>query len=76
MSRTLNLTTATHFGAQLREERKRQELTQIEIAERIGCSSYNISHFEKGDGTFGKGSITSVFKYAKALGYDYVTFKI
>lgn len=76
MARILSLTTDTHFGGQLREERKRQTLTQVEIAKRIGCTSYNISHFEKGDNTFGKGSLQTVFKYVRALGYEEVNFKL
>lgn len=76
MSRILSLTCQRHFGEQLRHERIRQELTQLDIAKSIGCRSDNISHFEKGDKTYGNGSIQSVFKYAKALGYDDVNFKL
>lgn len=74
--RILSLTTDKHFGCQLREERERQGLTQVEIAKRIGCRSDNISHFENGDNTFGNGSIKTVFKYSKALGYNEVNFKL
>jgi transcriptional regulator with XRE-family HTH domain len=70
------LNTNSHFGAQLRELRKQMNLTQVNIAERIGCRSDNISHFEKGDNTFGRGSIQTVFKYAKALGAKQVTFNL
>lgn len=76
MGEILILTTDRHFGEQLKEERKRQKLTQVAVAKLIGCTSDNICHFEKGDNTFGKGSIQTVFKYAKALGYDEVNFKL
>lgn len=76
MKRILSLNTEKHFGMQLKEERKRQKLTQVKLAEIIGCTSDNICHFEKGDNTYGKGSIQTVFKYVKALGYDEVNFKL
>lgn len=76
MSRILSLTCQSHFGEQLRYERIRQKLTQLDIANIIGCRSDNISHFEKGDKTYGNGSIQTVFKYVKALGYDEVNFKL
>lgn len=76
MARILSLTTNRHFGEQLREERKRLKIKQFEIEKRIGCSAGNICHFEKGDNTFGKGSLQTVFKYVKALGYDEVNFKL
>lgn len=74
--KTITLTNNKHFGVQLRNERKKRGLTQIEIAEKIGCTSDNICHFEKGDNTYGNGSIQTVFKYAKALGYKEVNFKL
>lgn len=72
----LKLTAATHFGEQLRAERKRQKITQIALAEKMGCTSDNICHFEKGDNTYGKGSIQTVFKYAKALGYSSINIEL
>lgn len=74
MSNIFKLKTSSHFGYQLREERKRQKLSQVDIAKRIGCTADNICHFEKGDNTYGKGSIQTVFKYAKALGYNEIIF--
>ena len=76
MSRILSITCQSHFGEQLMYERIRQKLTQLDIANIIGCRSDNISHFEKGDKTYGNGSIQTVFKYVKALGYDEVNFKL
>jgi transcriptional regulator with XRE-family HTH domain len=76
MGLIISLTTDKHFGEQLRSERKRLKLSQIELGKRMGCTGDNICHFEKGDNTFGNGSIQTVFKYAKALGYDEVNFKL
>ncbi len=76
MARILSLNSDIHFGMQLRAERKRQRLTQLQIEKIIGTTTGNICHFEKGDKTFGNGSIQTVFKYAKALGYDEVNFKL
>jgi len=72
----LNLTTEYHFGKQLREERLRRKLKQTEVAKKMGCTSDNIGHFEKGDNTFENGSIQTVFKYARALDYNEVNFKL
>lgn len=70
------LKTSEHFGKQLRTYRKAAKISQVALAKGMGCTSDNICHFEKGDNTFGNGSIQSVFKYAKALGYKSVTFKL
>lgn len=70
------LKTDTHFGAQLRRHRKAAKISQVTLAKAMGCTSDNICHFEKGDNTYGNGSIQTVFKYAKALGYKSVTFKL
>ena len=70
------LDTNKHFGAQLRDDRLSQKIKQIEIEKRTGTTSGNINHFEKGHNTFGNGSIQTVFKYARALGYDEVIFKL
>lgn len=72
----LILKTSLHFGEQLRTIRKKKKLSQVTVAVRMGCHSSNICHFEKGDETFGYGSISTVFKYAKALGYKSVLFKL
>ncbi len=72
----LILFTNEHFGIQLKRERKNKKLKQIEVASIIGCKSSNICHFEKGDNTFGNGNIQTVFNYARALGYNEVTFKL
>lgn len=72
----LILYTDSHFGQQLREIRKGKKITQVTLSKMIGCTSDNICHFEKGDSTFGNGSIQTVFKYVKALGYSSVTFKL
>lgn len=73
---TIYLKTNSHFGDQLRAIRRKAGINQLQLAEKMGCDSTNISHFEKGDKTFGNGSISSVFKYAKALGYKNVNFKL
>jgi transcriptional regulator with XRE-family HTH domain len=70
----LILYTDRHFGAQLKAVRKENKLRQIQIAEKMGCHPTNVMHFEKGDNTFGNGSLTTVFKYARALGYNEVKF--
>lgn len=70
------LTTDRHFGQQLREYRIKKGISQVELARRIGCLSSNISHFEKGDNTYGNGSIQTVFQYARALGYRTVKFQL
>jgi ribosome-binding protein aMBF1 (putative translation factor) len=74
--KVLTLNTDEHFGEQLRRERERLGLKGIDIAERTNTSSGNVSHFEKGDNTYGNGSIQTVFKYAKALGYKEVKFTL
>jgi len=72
----LILDTQQHFGKQLRIVRKAKKVSQVNLAKIMGCTSDNICHFEKGDNTHGNGSIQTVFKYARALGVDYVTFKL
>lgn len=72
----LILNTRSHFGEQLKEIRKRKNISQLKLAAKMGCDSSNISHFEKGNETFGNGSIQTVFKYARALGFKKVTFKL
>lgn len=73
---SMSLNANEHFGKQLREFRIAKGLTQVTLAKKMGCRSDNISHFEKGDNTFGKGSLQTVFKYAKALGYTQINFQI
>lgn len=68
----LYLNTSEHFGKQLRKYRKLKRLSQVQLAKIMDCHSSNISHFEKGDNTFGKGSLETVFKYARALHYKKV----
>lgn len=70
------LSTSEHFGKQLRAYRKSAKLSQVTLAKGMGCTSDNICHFEKGDNTHGNGSIQTVFKYVRALGYKSVTFKL
>lgn len=70
----LILNTNSHFGQQLRDIRINKKISQLDIANKIGCTPANITHFEKGDNTFGNGSIRTVFKYARALGYKSVKF--
>ena len=70
------LNTSKHFGEQLRRHRKAAKISQVALAKVMGGTSDNICHFEKGDNTYGNGSIQTVFKYAKALGYKSVTFKL
>lgn len=70
------LTLTKHFGEQLRRHRKEAKISQVALAKAMGCTPDNICHFEKGDNTYGNGSIQTVFKYAKALGYKSVTFKL
>jgi len=72
----LTLNTKEHFGKQLRKHRKIKGLSQVELAKIMNCHSSNISHFENGDNTFGKGSIQTVFKYAKSLGYINISFNL
>jgi transcriptional regulator with XRE-family HTH domain len=72
----LVLNTEEHFGKQLRKYRKLKGLSQVQLAKIMNCHNSNISHFEKGDNTFGKGSLETVFKYARALDYDSIDFKL
>ena len=72
----LILKTNSHFGEQLKRIREQKKLTQVQLSKIMGCTSDNICHFEKGNNTFGNGSIQTVFKYAKALGFKQVTFKL
>jgi transcriptional regulator with XRE-family HTH domain len=72
----LELNTKEHFGKQLRLIRKLKGISQTKLAKKINCHSSNISHFEKGDNTFGNGSLETVFKYARALNYKYINFKL
>jgi DNA-binding XRE family transcriptional regulator len=72
----LVLNTDSHFGKQLRAIRKNKKIKQIELAKKMGCHSTNVMHFEKGDNTFGNGSLTTVFKYARALGFNEIKFKL
>lgn len=67
---TLYLNRQTHFGEQLRKYRTRKGITQLQLAKLMNCHNSNISHFEKGDNTFGNGSLDTVFKYSQALGFD------
>lgn len=72
----LILSVESHFGKQLKPFRVNKGLRQVDLAKLIGCTSDNICHFEKGDATFGNGSLTTVFKYAKALGFSEIKFKL
>jgi len=59
-----------HFGVQLGNIRKTMhpKVSQTELAKRIGTSSSNLSHFERGDNTRGNGSIDTALRHAKGLG--------
>jgi transcriptional regulator with XRE-family HTH domain len=72
----LVLNTDSHFGKQLRSIRIIKKIKQTELAKRMRCHSTNVMHFEKGDNTFGNGSLTTVFKYARALGFNEIKFKL
>lgn len=72
----LILSTDSHFGRQLKEVRLSKGIRLTTLSKSMGCVPSNIGHFEKGDNTFGNGSLTTVFKYAKALGFTEIKFKI
>lgn len=72
----LILNTDSHFGAQLKKHRIAKNIKQVTLAKKMGCTGDNIGHFEKGDNTFGNGSLTTVFKYARALGFTEIKFKL
>lgn len=43
------LSLAGIWGERLKAERQAQDLTQVELAERCGCTQYTISRIERGE---------------------------
>lgn len=72
----IGISSHKHYGVQLRATREFFDVTQTELAKRIGTSSSNLSHFEKGDNTRGNGSLDTAIRYARGLGADELIIKL
>ena len=75
-SKILVLYADKEFGEQLRNERKRLNISQTKLADTMGMPYSNVCHFEKSDPSYGKAGIKVILRYAKALGYKELKFKL